>query len=131
MSTAEKKNELTYAVLSDINGAVAKQFGLVFQMNENLREMYAAAGIDVPAPNGNDTFELPVPGTFVIDTQGTIVLAFANVDYKQRLEPDAIVEALQITCLIGIKDSTFIPMRLCFPSALSDDNASLRVIFKR
>ena len=93
MSTAEK-NELSFSVLSDIDSTVAKQFGLVFTMNNNLQEMYAAAGIDVAAQNGNNSYELPVPGTFVIAQDGTIQLAFAKADYKQRLEPSAILEVL-------------------------------------
>ncbi|MEO1300282.1 MAG: alkyl hydroperoxide reductase [Cyanobacteria bacterium J06636_16] len=47
------------------------------------------------AYNGDETFELPVPATYVVNTDGTIVHAFVNLDYKQREDPEAIVAALQ------------------------------------
>ena len=51
-------------------------------------------GIDLPTFNGTETFELPVPGTFVIDSDGIIREARVTADYKQRMEPADIVEAL-------------------------------------
>jgi peroxiredoxin len=51
--------------------------------------------MNLPAYNGDDAWELPIPGTFVIDQQGTIRLAFAEADYTRRLEPAAIVESLR------------------------------------
>ena len=74
---------------------VAQQFGLVFALSESLRPIYAEFGIDLPKSNGTDTFELPVPATFVIDSSGTIRAAHINADYKQRMEPAEIVKALR------------------------------------
>ena len=51
-------------------------------------------GADLPRFNGDDTFELPVPGTFVVDRDGTIIAAFVNADYKQRMEPAEILRVL-------------------------------------
>jgi hypothetical protein len=36
-----------------------------------------------------------VPGTFVIDGTGVIRAAFADTDYTQRMEPAAILAALE------------------------------------
>jgi peroxiredoxin len=44
--------------------------------------------------NGPDRRVLPVPATFVIDGDGVIRAAFADVDYRQRMEPAAIIAAL-------------------------------------
>lgn len=93
MTTVEK-NELSFPVLSDVGNQVARQFGLVFSLSESLRPIYADFGIDLPKYNGTDTFELPVPATFVIDSAGTVKAAYVNADYKQRMEPAEIVEVL-------------------------------------
>ena len=93
--TTSEKNELSFAVLSDVGNRVAREFGLVFTLPEALRPIYEGFGIDLPAHNGDDRFELPVPATYVIDTDGRIAHAFANVDYTQRLDPEAILAALE------------------------------------
>ncbi len=96
LSTAER-NALAFEVLSDVGNKVVRDFGLVFSLAEELRPIYASFGIDIPAYNGDDTFELPMPATYVIDTDGIIVHAFVDTDYTRRLEPAKIVEILKTT----------------------------------
>jgi len=55
----------------------------------------AANGKALPIINGDESRELPVPATFVIDTDGTVVLAHIDVDHRGRLGPDAILNALR------------------------------------
>ena len=56
--------------------------------------VYEKFGIDLPAYNGDRTFRLPVPASYIIDRQGVIRFHFVNADYTRRLEPDAIVAQL-------------------------------------
>ncbi|NEQ71599.1 MAG: AhpC/TSA family protein [Okeania sp. SIO2C9] len=93
LSTTEK-NELTFEVLSDRGNQVAKEFGLVFQLPEELRPIYQSFGIDLPAYNGDQSFELPIPATYVIASDGTVIHAFVNPDYTQRLDPEEIINVL-------------------------------------
>ena len=94
LSTVEK-NELTFEVLSDVGNRVAREFGLVFALPEELRPIYEGFGLDLPAHNGDETFELPIPATYVIAPNGNVIHAFANADYTQRLDPEEIVAALK------------------------------------
>ena len=48
----------------------------------------------VPAQNGDESWELPMPGTFVIAQDGVVRLAFVDADWTKRLEPAAILESL-------------------------------------
>ncbi len=57
--------------------------------------MYGGSGIDLPKFNGSSSWELPVPGTFVLDRDGTVRFAFADPDYTRRAEPADVVEALR------------------------------------
>ena len=94
LSTVEK-NELTFEVLSDVGNRVAKQFNLVFTVPEELRPIYEGFGIDLPAHNGDDTFELPIAATYIIAPDGKVIHAFVDVDYTKRLDPEEIVTALK------------------------------------
>ncbi|GGA35860.1 peroxiredoxin-like family protein [Okeania sp. KiyG1] len=94
LSTTEK-NELTFEVLSDGGNQVAKEFGLVFELPEELRPIYQSFGIDLPAYNGDKSFELPIPATYVVASDGTIIHAFVNPDYTQRLDPEEIINVLK------------------------------------
>jgi len=94
LSTKET-HDLTFEVLSDADNVVAREFGLVFEIPEYLRPVYQSLGIDLAAYNGNDKFELPVPATYVVNTDGKIVHAFVNVDYTQREDPDNILATLK------------------------------------
>ncbi len=94
LSTVEK-NELTYEVLSDVGNKIARAYGLVFELPEHLRPIYTSFGIDIPAHNGDSSFELPIAATYVIAKDGTIAHAFIDPDYTQRLDPEAILAALK------------------------------------
>jgi peroxiredoxin len=89
------RNGLSFEVLSDPGNRVASEYGLDFVLDASLRPIYAAWGADVAARNGDETYRLPMPATFVIAADGTIVEAFVDVDYTKRLEPDRIVDALR------------------------------------
>ena len=93
--STQEKNELTFEVLSDRNNLLAKQLGLVFTLPESLRPIYSNFGIDIPAHNGDRTFELPLPATYVVAADGTIIYRFATGDYTERLDPAEIVKVLK------------------------------------
>lgn len=95
LSTREK-NELAFPVLSDVGNKVARQFGLVFELGEALLKLYRQFGHALEDFNGEaGKKELPVPGTFIIDSTGTIRLAHVDVDYTRRLDPDNVIAALK------------------------------------
>jgi len=89
-------SKLTFEVLSDGSNKLAKECGLVFALPESLRPIYAEWQLDIPGHNGDDTFELPMPATFIIGTDGILKYAFIDMDYTKRLEPEVIVEQLKV-----------------------------------
>jgi peroxiredoxin len=92
--TTKQKNELAFPVLSDVGSEVARKFGLVFTLDETLKPIFKAFGIDLVAHNGVDTWELPVPATYVVARSGKIVSAFVDVDFRNRAEPTEILKSL-------------------------------------
>jgi peroxiredoxin len=93
--TLQKKENLEFHVLSDVGNNVARDFGLVFSLPEALRPVYANFGIDLPTANGDSSFELPVPATYVIDQSSNIILDFVEINHTLRLEPSKIIKALK------------------------------------
>ena len=94
LSVTEKHN-LEFAVLSDVGNRVSRQYGLVFTLDKSLQPIYKNFGIDIPASNGDDSYELPMPATYVIDQAGRIRYAFAEVDYTQRAEPQDVLAVVR------------------------------------
>ena len=94
---AAEKNKLTFPVLSDFGNKVARQFGVVFQIGQELKEFSRNVfKNDIALRNGEDSYELPVPATYVIDTSGLIRFAHVDVDYMTgRAEPAEVISALK------------------------------------
>ncbi|MEO0540864.1 MAG: peroxiredoxin-like family protein [Cyanobacteria bacterium P01_A01_bin.105] len=90
-----EKHALEFAVLSDVGNTVAKQYGLVFTLDPSLQPIYQQFGLDIPAHNGDERYELPMPATYVIDRDGTIRYAFIEADYTQRAEPADVLKAVE------------------------------------
>jgi peroxiredoxin len=101
LSTAEK-NRLEFDVLSDVGNGVARSFGLVYSLPEELREALRSNGKDLTRINGDESWELPVPATFVIAPDRRVVLAHVDVDYRRRLAPENIIAALRSLQSIGV-----------------------------
>jgi peroxiredoxin len=93
LSTAERAG-INIDILSDTGNRVAEKMGLVFELPQALRPIYEKFGIDIPAFNGDDSFRLPVPATYIVGRDGVIVYSFVNADYTLRLEPSEIVAIL-------------------------------------
>jgi peroxiredoxin len=90
-----KKLGLTFAVLSDQGNRVSHQFGLVFTIGEPARSAHYTVHKVLPKYNGDDSWEVPIPATYVIDQSGTIRLAFIDPDFMNRLDPEVVIEQLQ------------------------------------
>ena len=93
--TLAQKHALAYPVLSDPGHRVARQFGIVFTLDDSLRPVYEAFGIDLVAHNGDSSFELPVPATYLIDRDATVIGAWVDVDYRKRAEPSLVLARLR------------------------------------
>lgn len=95
LATADE-NGLAFEVLSDHGNSVARAFGLVFKLAEELRPIYQKFGIDLIKQNGEESYELPLAATYVIAGDGTVRKAFVDPDYTRRLDPEEVVAALRL-----------------------------------
>ena len=89
-----EKLELTFALLSDMGNQVACQFGLVFTIDEAVRGAHKRICANLPAFNGDISWELPMAGTFLVDQSGIVRLAFVHPDFTRRLDPSVVIARL-------------------------------------
>ncbi len=92
--TPEEVDRLTFEVLSDAGNRVARQFGLVYRLDQEARDLVTELGVDLAASNGDESWELPVPATFIVAPDRRIVFASADPDYRRRADPADVVMAL-------------------------------------
>jgi peroxiredoxin len=88
------QHKLRFPLLADVGNNVARRFGLIYRVPDQQKMIYQRAFVNLPFVNGDDSWELPIPATYVIDHDGTVLYASANEDYTERPEPEDIVRFL-------------------------------------
>lgn len=89
-----KDNNLDFSFFVDLANKAADKLGLVFSLTPEYREIYHSLNIHLNDLNGNNSWTLPMPATFIISKDGLITSTYINIDYTQRMEPDDILEQL-------------------------------------
>jgi peroxiredoxin len=89
------QHKLRFPLLSDSGNQVARQFGLVYRVPDEQQAIYRRAFVNLPFVNGDESWELPIPATYAVDRDGTVLFASANEDYTERAEPGEILRRLQ------------------------------------
>ena len=85
---------LPFPVLTDPGNKVAEQFGLVWDLPDYLRSYYRSILVNLPFVNGEESWRLPLPATFVIAQDREILFAEAHADFRVRPEPAEALAAL-------------------------------------
>jgi peroxiredoxin len=88
------QHKLRFPLLSDAGNQIAKKFGLTYRVPAPQAEVYRRAFVNLPFTNGDDSWELPIPATYILDRDGTVLYASANEDYTERPEPSVVVSVL-------------------------------------
>ncbi|MGA9039958.1 MAG: peroxiredoxin-like family protein [Terriglobales bacterium] len=88
------QHKLRFPLLSDANNQAAQQFGLAYRVPDYQQSVYRRAMINLPFANGDDSWQLPIPATYILDRDGTVLYASANPDYTERPEPTEILQKL-------------------------------------
>lgn len=89
------QHKLRSPLLSDVHNNVARQFGLTYRVPPAQEAVYRRAFVNLPFTNGDDSWELPIPATYILDREGAVLYASANEDYTERPEPADIVATLR------------------------------------
>jgi peroxiredoxin len=84
---------LPFPVLHDPGNLVAEKFGLVYTVPEYHRTYYLSILVNIPFVNGEKSWKLPLPATYVIGRDGRVAFAEAHADVRVRPEPEEALAA--------------------------------------
>lgn len=89
----KEKHDLQFEVLSDVGNVVGHQYGIVYDLTPELADLYHKK-FNIHSYNGDESNQLPLAATFVIDQRGIVEYAFLDPDYRNRAEPQEITKVL-------------------------------------
>lgn len=92
-----EQHKLRFPLLSDPGNNVARQFELVYRVPDFQQAVYRRVFINLAFVNGDETWELPIPATYIVDSDGSVLYASLNADYTVRAEPSEILHQLTTT----------------------------------
>jgi peroxiredoxin len=90
-----EQHKLAFPLLVDAHNHLARQFGLVYRVPDEQQALYSRTFVNLPFANGDSSWELPIPATYVIDRDGSILFASASEDYTERPEPSEILSVVE------------------------------------
>jgi peroxiredoxin len=61
---------------------------LVYSVPDYQREYYRSILVNIPFVNGDQSWRLPIPATYVIGRDGRVAFAEAHADFRVRPEPE-------------------------------------------
>ncbi len=92
----QQEKNLQFEMLSDQGNNVAKSYGLVYQLPEELQQVYMQFDLNIPMYNNDDSWTLPLTARFIIDQEQIIRYAQISTDHTIRPEPKDTLKALEI-----------------------------------
>jgi peroxiredoxin len=90
------QHKLRFPLLVDEGNKVARQFGIVYRVPDYQQQLFSSVFINLPHINGESSWELPLPATFVIGRDGNIRYAYLSVDYTERAEPSDVLASFRM-----------------------------------
>ena len=85
------QHKLRFPLLVDEGNKVARQFGIMYRVPDYQEKLFSSVFINLPHINGDQSWELPLPATYVIGREGKVQYAWINVDYTERAEPGEVL----------------------------------------
>jgi len=95
--TLKVDSHAPFPILTDMDNGYAMSLNLVMWVGAEMQELMPKAGVNVPEAQGNDSYMLPIPATFVVGTDGRITARHVDPDYRKRMEIDELLAVLRGT----------------------------------
>lgn len=90
------QHSLPFPLLRDESATVAAAFGAAYPVPDYMQTYYQSILVNIPFINGEVSWRLPVPATFVLDRKGTIRWSQGYADFRVRPDPAEILKALEM-----------------------------------
>jgi peroxiredoxin len=94
---AEMKQDsnVKFPILSDVDNGYAMSLNLAIWVGDEMEEYMTKIGRRLPQYQGNDSWVLPIPATFVVARDGRVKARFVDPDYRKRMAVDELIAALK------------------------------------
>lgn len=86
---------VNFPILSDMDNGYAMSLNLAIWVGNEMQEYMSKIGRMLPQYQGNDSWVLPIPATFVIGKDGRIRSRFVDPDYRKRMAIEDLIDALK------------------------------------
>jgi peroxiredoxin len=84
-----------FPVLTDMDNGYATTLGLSIYVGDELKQLMVRSGWDPSVSQGTDNWTLPIPATFIVDTDGIVCARFVDPDYRMRMSIEDMIAALR------------------------------------
>ena len=91
----KESGRLPFKVLTDLDNGFAMSLNLAIWLGSELRDFFAQRGHNMPEYQGNESWVVPIPATFVVAPNGLIAERFVDPDYRRRMDIDALLAAMK------------------------------------
>ena len=88
-------NDLPFPVLSDIDLGYSLSLGLIFWVGAEIQKLYQEVGVELEKYHGNQACFLPMAAKFIVGRDGLVKARQVNIEFRERMEPAAIITTLQ------------------------------------
>jgi len=86
---------VNFPILCDMDNGYAMSLNLAIWVGAEMQEYMSGIGRKLPQYQGNESWMLPIPATFVVGKDGRIKSRFVDPDYRNRMAVDDLIEALK------------------------------------
>jgi len=83
-----------FPVFTDIDNGYALSLNLAIWIGPDLEQLLSSFGRVLPDYQGNDSWMLPIPATFVVGRDGRVAVRFVDPDFRRRMSVEELIAAL-------------------------------------
>jgi peroxiredoxin len=84
-----------FPILTDMDNGYAMSLNLAIWVGGEMEEFMTRIGRKLPEYQGNDSWILPIPATFVVGCDSRITARLVDPDYRKRMAIEDLLEALK------------------------------------
>lgn len=89
-----ERNQLQFNILSDKGNRIAEKYRLISK-NDRSSNSLLDISLESAIDNGDISYQLPVPGLFIVDEWMTIRFVHQDPDYKKRVNTNLLLDCLR------------------------------------